>query len=95
MANKFETKACCGKKIISFSLNSKISIELIKFLVSNGYKEHSHFTKSGMLYMEIKEMIISGQIGNKSLSVSCRLSNCDKYINDLELYLSKYEKNCL
>lgn len=95
MSEKFVTKGCCGRVTISFKIKEKVSTKLISFLKENGFKEHEHFTKSGMLYMETKDIIISGQIGNSSLHVKCRLSNCDSQVNDLELYLSKYEKSCL
>lgn len=94
MPEKFETKTCCGRKTISFKIK-KVNIGLIDFLKTKGYKEHNHFTKAGMLYMDIPEMIISGQINNSGIFVKCRKTDCSKQINDLELYLSQYEKNCL
>lgn len=94
MADKFVTKACCGRTTTSFK-TVKIKKELISFLVEKGFKEHQHFTKNGMLYVENNNIIISGQIGNISINVKCRKSNCDQDINDLELYLSQYEKSCV
>lgn len=94
MIKKFNTKTCCGNYLITWKLNYKVSNELINYL-SSFFKEHNHFTKSGMLYMDSKELIISGQIGSDSLQIRCKTKNCEGYMNDLESKLSSYERYCL
>lgn len=92
MIQKFNTKTCCGKTLVTWKLNIKVTKELIVFLKTS-FKEHEHFTKSGMLYMDNKDLVISGQIGSDSLQIRYKNKNCDQAVNDLESKISSYGRN--
>lgn len=88
---RFNVQGCCGKKSIFFKLDQSITIGLISQLVSNGYKEHTHFTKAGILYTDNLDFIITGPIGSDKLQVKCKKSDCDQKLNDLESLLKQLE----
>jgi len=94
MIHKFNTKTCCNKTLITWKVDFKITIDLIKHLKST-FKEHEHFTKSGMLYMDNSNLIISSQLGSNSIQIRCKIKNCEGSMNDLESTLSSYERHCL
>jgi hypothetical protein len=80
---------CCGKKQVVFKIDRPLTTVLLEALKSNGFTEHAHFTKAGMLYVDNQALIVSGPIGIDKLNVKCKLEDCDKFINDLEALLIK------
>jgi hypothetical protein len=92
MTQKFNTKTCCGKILVTWKLGFQVTKELINYL-SNSFKEHNHFTKSGMLYMDNQSLVISGQLGSNSIQIRCKSKNCEQAMNDLESKISSYERN--
>lgn len=92
MIQKFNTKTCCGKTLVTWKLNFKVTKELIASLKPM-FKEHEHFTKSGMLYMDNQSLVISGQIGSDSLQIRYKNKNCDQAVHDLESKISSYGCN--
>jgi len=79
----------CSKKQIVFKIDRPITLALIEVLKNNGFTEHAHFTKAGMLYIDNLELIISGPIGIDKLTAKCKKDNCDQFLNDFEALLTR------
>jgi hypothetical protein len=75
---------CCGKKQVVFKIDRPLTVSLLEVLKNNGFTEHAHFTKAGMLYVDNQALIISGPIGIDKLNVKCKQENCDQFLNDFE-----------
>jgi len=90
---KFDIKSCCGKKSIIFKTDRPLTKNHIDFLVQKGFKETSHFTKAGILYVDNSDFILNGPLGSNRLTVKCRRNEaeCNQKINDLEGLLQQME----
>ena len=86
---RFSIQACCGKKAIIFKIDQSIGGNLISQLIGLGYKEHTHFTKAGILYADNLDFIVTGPIGSDKLQVKCKSGNCDQKLNDFEALLTQ------
>lgn len=85
--DRFNVQACCGKTSIIFKTDQPLSIKHIEGLISNGFKEHAHFTKAGIMYVDNSDFILTGPLGSDRLQVKCVSVNCEKEpqkLNDLE-----------
>lgn len=87
MVTRYKVKECCGKSSASIKLDKPISMETIKFLSAYNFKELEHFTKNGILYLESKDIAISGSIGANIIGIKCKSSNCDESLDELEKIL--------
>lgn len=74
---------------IIVKFDDPISLEKMHPLQSQGFVQREHFTKIGMLYMESKELILSGQLGSNKLQIKCKVSDCKNHISNIEDLLSK------
>lgn len=90
----FNTKTCCGRTLITWKLNCKITKDLISSL-SDEFKEHVHFTNAGMLYMTNDYFIISAQLNSNSLQINCKRKDYEQQMHNLELKVSEYEGCCI
>jgi hypothetical protein len=88
---RFSIQACCGKKAIIFKIGQPITEKTILQLVAQGYKEHTHFTKAGILYADNLDFIVTGPIGSDKLQVKCKKGSCDQKLNDFEALLAQLE----
>lgn len=88
---RFSIQACCGKKAIIFKIGQPITENFILLLVAQGYKEHTHFTKAGILYADNLDFIVTGPIGSDKLQVKCKKGSCDEKLNDFEALLTRLE----
>jgi len=86
---KFTVQACCGRISIIFKTDQPISKHHLVKLVSFGFKEHSHFTQAGILYVDNSDFIITGPIGSDRLQVKCKIADCNQKTNDLEILLQQ------
>lgn len=85
---RFTVQACCGKKSVVFKTDKPLTKEILNYLVNNGFKELTHFTKAGILYLENNEFVLTGPIGADRLQIKCKLPDCDQKINNLEELLA-------
>lgn len=86
---KSNCKACQGK--IAFKLERPAPKDILSLLVANGFVEMAHFTKSGILYAESQDLIITGAFGQNMLQTSCKAKDCQKSLNELEALLTNME----
>jgi len=86
---KIVIQACCGKKQILFKINRPITADLLNNLISNGFTEHAHFTKAGILYADNLDLTITGPFGSDRLQAHCKKSDCDQIFNNFEELLLK------
>jgi hypothetical protein len=85
-------KTCCGGVMYTLKTNEALSINLINTLTSKGFKESTHYTKAGILYMDNLDFIISGPLGSTKLQVKCKKSkDCDEKLNNFEALLLNLE----
>lgn len=68
-------------------LEGSISKELINYL-SKYFTELKHFTTAGIMYMQSKELILTGPIGSDSIQVQCRVKDCVESYQQLENLLN-------
>ena len=80
-------QACCGRVVTIFKLSQPIDHDLIAQLVGVGFKELTHFTAAGMLYVENSDFILTGRIGSNKLQSKCRKELCDNLTDSLEKVL--------
>ena len=81
--------ACCGKTNTVFKIDGVLSSSIISQLSALGYKEHSHFIKAGILYMDNENFILSGPIGSDRLQAKCKHSDCSASLKDFEILLAQ------
>lgn len=86
---KFSIQACCGRKSTIYKIDRSIDINLLSSLVSLGFKELTHFTAAGILYVENSDFIITGPIGSNRIQIKCRRANCEQKLNDLEILIKQ------
>lgn len=89
LVTRYTIQTCCGKASLIFKTNQFITKQHLDKLVSFGFKEHSHFTKAGILYVDNSEFIITGPIGSDRLQVKCKITDCNQKLNDLEMLLQQ------
>lgn len=86
---RFTVKSCCGGKSIIFKTDSPLDKKLLENLISLGFKELTHFTTVGILYVDNLDFIITGPFGSNRLQIKCRKQDCDQKLNDLEKTLQQ------
>jgi len=84
---KAHCKACQGATV--FKLDAPLSKNLLPLFIDNGFTETTHFTKSGLLYIENNDLIATGAFGSDQITVKCKKTNCQDFINDFEDLLTK------
>jgi hypothetical protein len=84
---RFKIQSCCGKMAIMFKTDQPLSKKFLLDLVGLGFTEHNDFSKSGILYVDNLDVIISGPFGSNRLQIKCKKADCDKRINDIETLL--------
>lgn len=79
-------KSCCGGTTLMFRCDKTLTYEFITFMINIGFIEQSHFTKSGIIYIENDYMILQGPLYNTKLTVTCKKNKdiCINKINELE-----------
>ena len=55
---KYNVQACCGTHAIIYKTSVSLSKDTLDALIKNGFNEHSHFTKAGILYVDNLEFIV-------------------------------------
>lgn len=81
---KYSINSCCGKKSVIYKIDRPITNDLLNIFLSLGFKELSHFTKAGILYVENSDFIITGPMGSNKLQIKCRIANCDSKLQDFQ-----------
>lgn len=80
----------CGGIALLFKLSVPVSEDFLSLFVKSGFRELSHFTKAGILYVENNDLIIHSPFGDNKLQVKCKSKNdCAGILNDLEALLQK------
>lgn len=82
---KFESKTCCGKNIISYNIERVIDFKLLNALKEAGFSENQKFTNAGILYMENSEFIINGSFGLNKLTI--KLKSLATNTNNIDILL--------
>jgi hypothetical protein len=88
-AERFIIQACCKKTTLVFKTDRPIMLSDIEKLKKLGFKEAPQFTKAGLLYADNSDLIVSGPIGSDRLQVKCKLTDCEKIVNDFEVLLQQ------
>jgi hypothetical protein len=89
---KFQVKGCtdCGGKISTiYKLDRSVSKDFMASLIGMGFAELEHFTKSGILYVENPEFIVTGPFGADRIQIKCRIANCQEKLSNFEALLSQ------
>lgn len=81
-------KAC--PDAVAFKLDRSINKEILNFLVSQGFTELPHFTKSNILYIENANMVATGVFGQDTIQTKCKVRSCEEFINNFEHLLTKF-----
>lgn len=89
IVTKFTIQACCGKSSIVFKTDRPIMLADIEKFVQLGFSETKHFTKAGILYVDNMDLIITAPLGSDRLQVKCKVSDCQKKVNDFEVLLQQ------
>jgi len=90
---KFNIQSCCGKKAIIFKTDRPLNKNHLDFLVRNGFREGTHFTTAGILYVDNSDFILTGPLGSDRLTVKCKRNEaeCTKKLDNLEVLLQQVE----
>jgi hypothetical protein len=86
---KFEIEACCGKTKIVFRVSSPILPWVIAKLVSLGFKEHTDYSKRGILYVDNSDLILISPIGSSRIDIKCKNFDCKNKVSELEELISR------
>lgn len=86
---RFNIKACCGRTSIIFQTDQPLTKEHLATLVTWGFVEAPHFTKSGILYADNLDFIVTGPFGSNRLQVKCKHAECSDKINNFEVLLQQ------
>ena len=76
--------SCCGNTSIIFKTDKPLDLNMIDVLVKFNFIEQKHFTKAGILYVENKELVLTGPIGSNKIQVKCKKKDCANFLNSLE-----------
>lgn len=85
-------KSCCGGISTVLKINKSISLKLLEYFKINNFKENPSFTKSGILYIENEDVILTGAIGSNQIQIKCRNKNCETVIATVTTYLEAYNE---
>lgn len=85
---KIVVQSCCNSKQLVFKIDRPIDQGLLDFLKTKGFNDFPHFTKSGLLYTDNANLIISGPFGANKLNIKCKKPDCDQFLNDFESLLA-------
>ena len=89
--SKYTMRSCCGKTTVAFTVDKSIDDDFSAKLASIGFVEADHFKKSGILYTQNEDFILTGPYGSNRVQVKCRKKDCDQKINELEQKLKNME----
>ena len=81
---KIYFKSCCGGEGTILKLSSPISKDLLNALKQQSYVESEVFTRSGILYVDNKQLTVTGAFGSNKLQLKCKSKDCNQIINQLE-----------
>lgn len=85
-------QVCCGGTSIILKTDRPIMPDDINKLVGLGFKETANFTKSGILYVDNTDLIVTGPLGSDRLQVRCKIRDekvCDQKIKDFEVLIQQ------
>lgn len=57
---------------------------MLDFFKNAGYNESPVMTKSGILYVDNSDSIITGSFGSNSLQIKCKKDDCQSIMNKIE-----------
>jgi hypothetical protein len=66
-------------------------MDLMALLVNAGLTESKSFTKAGILYIENKDLIVTGAFNTNILQIKCKNSDCTNTISIIEELLTAME----
>lgn len=84
---RFTIQACCGRVSNIFKIDQPVTKGTLDSLLKLGFNEGKNFTKSGILYIDNLEFIITAPFGSDRLHVKCKKKECSEKLNDLESLL--------
>ena len=90
---RFSIQSCCGKTAVIMKTDQPLSKKHLEALVRLGFKESTHFTAAGLLYVDNPDFILNGPLGSDRLTVKCKRNavECTQKLNDLEVLLQQME----
>ena len=88
---RFVVQSCCGKTATIFKTDRPLTKDHVAKLVSMGFREQTHFTQAGILYVDNPDFILTGPIGSDRLTVRCKHAECTDKLNNLEVLLQQVE----
>jgi len=88
---KHTINTCCGTTSIIYKISKIIDANLLKSLVNLGFREATHFTSAGILYVDNSLFVITGPFGSDRLQVKCRKNDCTQKLDELEKLLTVLE----
>lgn len=79
----------CGGMNLLLKISVAISKDFLSLFQNNGFKELTHFTQAGILYVENENLTIHGPFGSDKLQVKCKNKDCQEILNKLEALLQQ------
>ena len=92
LVERIEFKSCCGGIATIFKINFSISSKLLEALKAANYTESPVFTKSGILYIDNKDITATGAFGSNKLQLKCKNKNCAAAVDNLEAFIINYNE---
>lgn len=89
--SKFEIKSCCGKLSHMYKFDITTDKSFMQKFIDKGFIESPFLTKSGVLYIENDELILTGTLGGNTLQAKCKRIKCDDIFDSLEKIISELE----
>jgi hypothetical protein len=88
---RFVVQSCCGKTAIIFRTDQPLTQIHLDGMVRLGFKEATHFTKAGILYVDNLDFTMMGPLGSDRLTVKCKHieAECAQKFNNLEVLLQQ------
>lgn len=89
IVTRYNVQACCGKTAVIFKTDQPITKEHLTKMIAMGFREQTHFTQAGILYVDNLDFILTGPIGSDRLTVKCKQADCAEKMNNLEVLLQQ------
>lgn len=91
LIEKKEIKACCGRTQPLWNLSQPISLLLGENIQNSGFFSVPSYAKIGMIYLEDKNIIVSGVLGMTELTIRCKSKKCQDSLVILEKVILNVE----
>lgn len=79
----------CYKQEIFLNLNFSLNSEDLPYFLAFNYKNKKSYANSGLFYIEDKNLIAFGAIGNNRLRIKCKNIKCFDDLSKLEAIIKE------